>query len=126
MNTMDDKLPILVDLRKNRIRIHKKTIHALGDPDYVILVINPAQHAFGIRCGSYRDGVSHRIPKSVMRSKICVELCSKPFVSALLKICPEWQKDAGYRMEGRLIPNQQMVFYNMDAAIMIQETDGSV
>ena len=34
---------ILIDIKKNRIRIHKNTIHALGDPKYVLLLVNPKE-----------------------------------------------------------------------------------
>ena len=42
-NSLSQAQPTLViDCRSNRIRIHRKTLHMLGDPEYVqILIIQP-------------------------------------------------------------------------------------
>ena len=52
---------IVVDMKKNRIRIHQKTLHALGDPDFVVLIINPEEHTIGIKCSTLDNKLAHRI-----------------------------------------------------------------
>jgi hypothetical protein len=58
---------ILIDIKINRIRIHKKTIHALGDPKYVLLLVNPKEATVGVLC-SGRERNAHRIPQATMDS----------------------------------------------------------
>lgn len=40
---------IAIDLKKYRIRIHKATIHLLGDPKYIQLLVKPASSQVAIR-----------------------------------------------------------------------------
>lgn len=50
MNNQPSSQPILcIDLKKNRIRIHKLTLHMLGDPEYIQLLVNPCTHMIAIR-----------------------------------------------------------------------------
>ena len=38
-----------IDLKKYRIRVHKSTLHLLGDPRYIQLLINPSDQIVAIR-----------------------------------------------------------------------------
>lgn len=50
MNKQPSLQPILfIDLKKNRIRIHKQTLHLLGDPEYIQLLINPVTRLIAVR-----------------------------------------------------------------------------
>ena len=40
---------ILVDLKKRRIRIRKSTLHQLGDPEYIQLLVDPTDRMVAIR-----------------------------------------------------------------------------
>ena len=71
---------IVVDMKKNRIRIHQKTLHALGDPGFVMLIINPGEHTLGIKCSVQDEKRAHRVRKSTVK-KEC-ELYSKSLMSA--------------------------------------------
>lgn len=37
------------DTKKFRIRIHKSTIHALGNPKYIDLLVNPEKRLVAVR-----------------------------------------------------------------------------
>ena len=39
---------ILIDLKKYRIRIHKNTLRSIGDPNYILLLVNPEEHTLAI------------------------------------------------------------------------------
>ena len=47
---------IVVDLKKFRIRIHRPTLHAIGDPKLIQLLVNPEKRAVAIRA------VGHEAP----------------------------------------------------------------
>ena len=110
-------LIILVDMKKNRIRIHKATLHALGTPRYLSLVINPEEFTLGITAGSPEDKTAHRIRANVLTTKECCELYSSSLIEALLSLCPEWHNYGKYRMTGTLIPEANMVCFDMRSAV---------
>ena len=117
-------LNILIDTKQNRIRIHKATLRALGSPHYLSLVINPEEHTLGITAGSAEDRTAHRISTSVLHSKECCELHSTSLIRALLQLCPEWHDYGKYLMTGTLIPEANMIRFDMRSAVF-DEIKGS-
>lgn len=110
---VNGKATILVDMRKNRIRVHKNTLHALGNPGFVMLIINPDDCTLGIKCSTLDDKLAHRIRKGMMKSKVCYELYSKPLMAALHKLFPDWDDKKSYRIEGDIIPDENMAVFSM-------------
>lgn len=117
---MMERPTILVDMRKGRIRIHKHTLHALGDPGFVLLVVNPEGHTLGIKCSTVDDKLAHRIRKSTMESKVCYEIYSKSLMAALHKICPDWNDKKNYRLEGNVIADENMVVFSMRKFMVLE------
>lgn len=105
------KPSISVDMRKGRIRIHKHTLHALGDPDFVAFIVNPKEYVIGITCSGLDDKLAHRVRKRIMATRECYELYSKSFVAALHELCPGWDGDGTYRLEGKVIEDENMVVF---------------
>ncbi len=105
------KPSILIDMRKHRIRIHKNTLHAIGNPDFVMLIINPKEYTLGIKCGLLDDKRALRIRKSTI-SKDC-ELYSKSLMTAFHLLCPEWKEQEKYRLEGEIITAENMAVFSM-------------
>ena len=103
---------IVVDMKKNRIRIHKNTLHALGDPGFVMLIINPEEHTLGIKCSMQDEKRAHRVRKSTVK-KDC-ELYSKSLMYALHELCPEWNGKKSYRSEGEIISGEHMAVFSME------------
>lgn len=110
-NTSVLKPSILVDMRKNRIRIHKNTLRALGNPDFVVLIINPDEHTLGIKCSMLDDKLAHRIHKNTMKNDC--ELHSKPLMTALHRLCPDWDEKESYKLEGKVIADENMAVFSM-------------
>ena len=102
---------ILIDMRKHRIRIHKHTLQAIGDPDFVMLIINPIEYTLGIKYGVPDDKLALRIRKSTLRNDY--ELYSKSLMAALHQLCPEWKERENYRLEGELIATENMAVFSM-------------
>ena len=102
---------ILIDMRKHRIRIHKHTLQAIGNPDLVMLIINPIEYTLGIKYGVPDDKLALRIRKSTLRNDY--ELYSTPLMAALHQLCPEWKERENYRLEGELIATENMAVFSM-------------
>ena len=105
------KPSILIDMRKNRIRIHKNTLRALGNPDFVVLIVNPEEYTLGIKCSTIDDKLAHRIRKNTLK-KEC-ELHSKRLMTAFYRLCPDWDDKKNYRLEGDVIKEENMVVFSM-------------
>ena len=58
------KPTILVDLKKCRIRIHKSTLHSIGEPDHILLLVNPKERTLAILSS---DNLIHE-PTKLLRS----------------------------------------------------------
>lgn len=60
-NQIQNRPAIFIDLKKNRIRIYKHTLQMLGKPDYIQLLVNPADRIIAVRCTDSQDHLSHKI-----------------------------------------------------------------
>ena len=115
-------LKMLIDMKQTRIRIHKSTLRALGNPRWLSLVINPEECTLGITPGSPDDKTAHRVSSLVYRTKDSCELHSAVLIRALLDLCPGWHCRGKYSITGSLIPEANMVRFDMNTAVF-EETD---
>lgn len=116
-NTEIFRPSIVVDMKKNRIRVHQKTLRALGDPGFLLLIINPEEHTLGIKRSTLDDKRAHRVHKSTVK-KDC-ELYSKSLMSAFRELCPDWDGRKSYRIDGEIITGENMAVFSMkDSAVL--------
>lgn len=101
---------IVIDLAWDRIRIHKKTIHNLGNPEQIQLLINPDELIFAIRGCGKRAKSSHRI---MLVENNSYELHSRSLIRSLQTVCPQWKIGEKYRIVGELITTENMACFNM-------------
>ena len=104
---------ILVDLAKDRIRIHRITLNALGNPDYILLIVNPAEKSLGIMRGKKDDPGVHKVKLS---GKNCYELYSRSLTQKFRQVCTDWVETGRYHMVGSVIPGEQVAKFPMNEA----------
>ena len=119
----DSDIRITIDIPRNKIRIFKSTLHAINDPTHIVLVVNPEERTLGLKQCSPDEKTAHRINWKVMGNNCC-ELSSKSLIRALMDVCPEWNVNAGYSLEGTLIPGENMALFEMDKAKLISIRNG--
>ena len=107
---------ITVDLKKNRIRIYKTAIHLLGDPAFLLLLVNPEDRSICVSCGDPNDKRSHRVRLSALKGGNSFELNSKSLCTALMDVCPEWSDSHSYRCYGELVPGMGIVRFPLTDA----------
>ena len=78
---------LVIDLKRNRIRIHRRTLHLLGDPNYVQLMVNPKQSVIAIKSCRAQDYRSEKIRWETLGDKQCCEFYSKYLVKSLRNVC---------------------------------------
>lgn len=112
-----------VDIKKSRIRIYKSTLHQLGDPRYIQLLVNPTDRKAAIRGDDRRCKESHEVCFSRLRPDYCFELYSKQFVTLLMTLFPDLEKNCTYRFTGEVRKAERIAVFSLDS---IQRVEGGV
>lgn len=119
---MNNQLIIAIDLKKERIRIHKKTLHALGEPKYIQLLYNPETKQLVIKC--YKKGSASenlfRVALETLRADFSYEICSKELLNLWSETIEDMNTGNTYRIYGEMIDNNNAALFSMDT---LQRTD---
>ena len=110
---------ISVDLKKHRIRIHKNTLRSIGNPDYVLLLVNPEDRTLAILRSNRFDPRAHHI---IMTNRTAIELYSRSLTKSLRDICSTWQDNQSYRMYGKTILVEGVAQFHMDDSVLVNWT----
>ena len=105
-------LSLAIDPRKHRIRIHKATIHALGDPKWIQLLFNAEDLVLVVRAARQRKAGGHEI--RIRPQEICgqdFELHSSLLIDHIMSRCNMSNDDNTYRLIGSYSKNNCAVFF---------------
>jgi hypothetical protein len=120
MNNQISLQPILsIDLKKNRIRIHKSTLHMLGDPEYIQLLVNPSAQIIAVRRSIREDHLSHHIKHQQLSTKNCCEIYSTDLLQTLLNVNCRWQNKQAYRIYGELNQKEGIAHFSMNDFVIL-------
>ena len=125
MNRETSLKPVLcIDLKKNRIRIHKLTLHMLGDPEYIQLLVNPQDSMIAIRKSVRKDYLAHRVRYRKADSHYCYELYSTELLQALRHTGIHLEGNRSYRIYGALNPRECLASFSMNECVLAElQTD---
>lgn len=117
-----NKITVLIDMRYYKIRIHKKLLHLLGDPEYIRLLINPKTKILAIKAVPYaKTGDSiHKIGKLISDPHRTVEITSCPLLKELKYINGEIEDGKTYYLYGIVIASEQMAVLSLEDATRIK------
>ena len=106
---------IVVDLKKYRIRIHRPTLHAIGDPKLIQLLVNPEKRAVAIRAVSQEAPADqvHRIVQRRLQTENSYEIYSRSFVLKLMQIIGDVDAET-YRLTGVASPDAGTAMFSLD------------
>ena len=107
---------LLIDFSKFRVCIHTRVLSALGNPDYILLMVNPNEKSIAIMRGTAKCTDAHRIVYDKLKDGRCCEIYSRSFVKKLLEICPDWRVKSTYRLSGNVIPGKSIAVFSMIGA----------
>jgi hypothetical protein len=114
---------IFVDLKKCRIRIHKHTLHSIGDPKYILLLVNPEERTLAIIRSDRTDPRAHYVAVSFIKNNKTFELYSQFLVKSLKDICIDWQDGKSYRLYGEIISNDGIARFHMSDAVLFNKNE---
>lgn len=130
MNRQVSLKPVLcIDMKKNRIRIHKLTLHMLGDPEYIQLLVNPKSSMIAVRKSVRKDHLAHHIRYCETDSHNCCELYSTEFMKALSHTSIHLNDNQCYRVYGAFNPKECLAIFSMKECVLMEDlprTEGPV
>lgn len=115
----DEKMGLLIDLKKCRIRIHRNTIKVLGEPQYVMLLVNPEERSIALSRSDTSEKRAHKIPGPRKNGRQEYEFYSRSLVRNLSRLNERWHEPGKYRMNGEYVANEGIVVFRMDQAEQI-------
>ena len=113
MNSQTTQQPIVcIDLKKNRIRVHKVTLHMLGDPDFIQLLVNPKSGLLAIK---------GTIPEDLLTDGNCYEIHSKELMRTLQKVRSDWRSNCSYRIYGECNESSGIALFPMKDIVLMED-----
>jgi hypothetical protein len=104
---------ITLDFKKNRIRIFKRTLLSIGDPEYIHLLVNPEERTLAIMRSERSDLRSYRLPRTRYKDRQYVEITSKSLMGNLLGLCSDMKDKHAYRIYGEIIQNKDIAQFSL-------------
>ena len=117
--TMSSQPALCLDLKKNRIRIHKQTLHMLEDPEYIQLLVNPDKKLIAIRKSISKDHLAHRISLDNLSGN-CYELYSRELLDNLMKVESSLEWNQSYRIYGFLDSKAGVAQFRMNDCQLLE------
>ena len=108
---------LTLDMKRNRIRIYRATLRALGDPAYIQFLINPAELYIAI-LGSeipLSGGTANRvkIPNSRLDGKLSVEFYSAALLDGIYSIFGVLDREYNYRLTGEIDQVNRVAYFSL-------------
>jgi hypothetical protein len=105
-----------IDLKKNRIRIHRNTLKILGYPKYIQMLINPTKELIVVMPGSKNDPLAHSVRLHQITENNCYELFSKKLVISIKSINNTFKEERLYRLQGEYYKKYNLVQFSMNVS----------
>ena len=120
-------ISMALDMRRNRIHIHKPTIHLLGDPTLLQLLFDLEDMVVAIVCRDTEvsGGQEVRINPRGLKSRNCFEFCSSMFLRKLREVHGGLDANASYRLTGKIIPELRAARFPMSTIQKIENDEGA-
>lgn len=120
-------ISMALDMKKNRIRIHKPTIHMLGDPTLIQLLFDPDAMVVAIICpeSEVPGGQEIRVNSKNFKGENAVEFYSKLFLKKLRTVHGHLDDNCTYRLTGTIIPELRAARFPMSTMQKVECEEGA-
>ena len=125
--TSPTTISMALDMKRNRIRIHKPAIHLLGNPTLIQLLFDHEDMVVAIVCpdAEVPGGQEVRINPRGLKSRNCFEFCSSMFLRKLRAVHGNLDENSSYRLTGQIIPELRAVRFPMSTIQKIESDEGA-
>ena len=120
---MPEEITMAIDLKKNRLRIHKSTLRLLGSPEFVTLLFSPERSAIGIiACESEIPKVEQiRVVYDKPTSAGTFDIYSKHLLSVIRRAFSGLNQTGLYRLKGTPVPEENGVYFPLSTLTRAEE-----
>ncbi|UOO37966.1 hypothetical protein IZU99_01470 [Oscillospiraceae bacterium CM] len=125
---MSDKKELVanltLDMKRNRVRIYRSTLRALGDPTYIQFLINPEDLYIAI-LGSeipLSGGTANRvkIPSTRLDGKLSVEFYSAALLDGIYNVFGVLDHQYNYCLTGEIDQINRVAYFSMQTLKRIE------
>ncbi len=105
---------LTIDLKRNRFRIYRKTLHGLGNPAFIQFLINPEELYIAI-LGSDKPipgGTANKIHLN-LEMKSCIEFYSAALMDGLFKIFGALDYAHSYHLAGEIDQANRVAYFSL-------------
>lgn len=113
---------MLIDFKRDRIRVHKNTLHLMGDPDYIQFLINPESQTLAIRISDSKDTLAHKVRWSLVSNGRCCEFYSKHLVYTIRNCFYPMIEQRAYRFYGEMIESVPIAYFSLAKPIPLEHS----
>jgi hypothetical protein len=99
------------------------TLHLLGDPNYIQLLVNPQSGLIAVRKCTSKGYCTHHIRPQFFTSDNCYELTSKILLENLRTLNTQWNTHQSYRIAGTFNKKEGIVQFALKDSILIEDTE---
>ena len=117
---MSNELGLRLDVKYNRIYIHRATLKAIGDPEFVALGIHPQSRKLVVLPTS-ADATDAIHVRYTGNNPCCIH--SKPLLDGIRTVAPLLDQPRSYLLRGKLLAEQPAVSFDMNEAETIEEAE---
>ena len=108
-------IALSIDIKKNRIRVYKTTLHRLGTPPYIQLLVNPVAMQVAIRSIDFplsKDAL-HKVTQHALQPDNSYEIYSYSFIRKLEELVPQMKANKTYRIQGKILPEERAAIFSL-------------
>lgn len=122
-NQTNNQISMSIDVKKNRIRVHKQTLHALGDPPYVQLLFSPKQESIVVlKCDKkVPNGQEIRVTFDKPGSGGCFDIYSKELIARMRRQFSGFDQKGLYRLMGFVVPDEGGVCFPLSIFTSLED-----
>lgn len=118
-------MPIAITFcyRRGRTVIFKSVISALGNPDYIRMLINPEEKVVIVQACDKRERNAIEVPRNLSKDGVTFGINSVALLESMTKLM-EWSRLLTYRVKGELQIDSGFVVFLLEKAEVVNEADG--
>lgn len=120
--TDDNKNGISLSLKRRRILIYKETLRSIGAPQNIRFLLNMKKKRIAVQACEAIDRDSFTVPDLNTMKDAQYEITSITFVRMVYKLAG-WSENLTYRIMGTVYPQNHLVEYELDNAIIISDEE---
>lgn len=117
---MSNELGLRLDVKYNRIYIHRATLKAIGNPAFVALGIHPQSRKLVVLPSAADAPDSIRV-RYAEDNPCCIH--SKPLLDGIRTVAPQLDRVRSYLLRGKLLAGQPAASFDINKAETIEEAE---